>query len=123
MFVIMNSDSGDWWSILCRYQERLEAHLRFDYQPWRRFRERELSELGVANAVPFSYEIAFESPGEMATFMFRDLLWIRDEALWPKYASEFETLADQFIKENGEPRLDVDAEIVVVGSNRVRGAG
>jgi len=111
LIIILNSDSGDWWTIMSRYFEKLRPQIPFFYVPLSRFK-KELMQLGSTHAHPYRFQVWIEPGQAWVQFVCKQLLELKDQAVIDGVAEDVLQLAQQFKVIDRSIVLDFRAEIV-----------
>lgn len=115
LYVVLNSDAGDWWKIMQQFSPSLGQYLTFHYTPLSRFR-RELGEIARVQPFPYRFQVWID-PAATADFIGKQILEIRDEEVLRRHDAEFAEFAKQFKRVDGLVVMDFRAEILRLQSH------
>ncbi len=109
LIVIMNVDSGDWWSLVSKYS----AIKEFSYTPFSQFK-KELEKKLKMDSHPFSYSVGFGSADELISFIGETVLGISKAEVFMEHFESISFDARRFLQKYGSFKMKWDAEILVI---------
>ncbi len=111
LYVILNSDAGDWWKIVHHYSPKLAGHMAFHYKPLSQFK-RELASIAQVHSHPYRFQVWIEPGATWPEFIGKQMLEIKDDAVLEAYDADFAQFVKQFKQVDGSVVMDFRAELV-----------
>lgn len=111
LYVILNSDAGDWWKIVHHYSPKLAGHMAFHYKPLSKFK-RELASIAQVQSHPYRFQVWIEPGATWPDFIGKQMLEIQDEAVLGAYKADFAEFVKQFKQVDGSVVMDFRSELV-----------
>jgi len=110
LFLVMNSDSGDWWKMIQHFWSQFPETKTFSYRAWSLFK-KQLSELGQIKTIPLRYYYKFPEE-EAVEVLNASVLAFTEPKMVQKYKKQALDFCNNFDRENGLICMNVDCEVI-----------
>lgn len=116
LIVVMNTDSGDWWSIFRHFYKKYQDYVPIEYRPLSEFKYEFFSQNRVnLRTIPYIYRLYFESAYDLNKYIHQVLLGIHDSSLKKELSNEIsEFTYNNFTVEKSLRYLNYHAEMWII---------